>query len=77
MADISEKLRRAARQEDAGPGVCRVLVTEAIEAANEIRKLRAALKSISCMKVTPDAEMDRFTLALAIGLARDALGGDK
>ena len=55
MADVSEKLRRAARQEDGGPGVCRVLVTEAREAADEIRKLRAALKSISCMRVTPDA----------------------
>ena len=47
------------------------------KAAHQIEKMRAALKSISLMRVTPDAEMDRFTLAVAIGLARDALGGEQ
>lgn len=49
MADIVERLRGAASVEDAGPGVCRVLIYEAREAADTITTLRDEVKHLKAM----------------------------
>jgi len=41
MTDIVRSLRSAASHPDAGPGTCRLLIAEALEAAKEIERLRA------------------------------------
>lgn len=47
MTDIIWSLKAAASHPDAGPGTCRVLIAEVLEAVAEIERLRAALEKIS------------------------------
>ena len=46
MTDIVWSLKAAASHPDAGPGTCRVLIAEVLEAVAEIERLRTVLASI-------------------------------
>jgi hypothetical protein len=46
MTDIVWSLKAAASHPDAGPGTCRVLIAEVLEAVAEIERLRSTLKAV-------------------------------
>ena len=72
---IIEKHSCKANQGCGAATTCMCALAE--DMSDEIKRLREALGNVSRMKVVPDAQINQFTLATAIQIARAALGEGK